>query len=378
MLVIGAGLMARAVAYDLVRQKDVERVTVCDRDSRRLSGLRRWLRSGRMRTARADAADRGAMRRLMQPCDVAVSCIPYFHNLALTRLAIATRTHFCDLGGNNAVVRRQLDLTREARRAGITVIPDCGLAPGMVSILAADGFSRLDRTDAVHLRVGGLPRRPKPPFNYTLLFSANGLINEYVEPCLVLSNGRVRTVPPMTDVEEIVFPPPFGKLEAFNTSGGTSTLPYTFLGKVKTMEDKTIRYPGHCAGFKALLDLGLADLKPLKVNGRRVVPRHVLIRALEKTLGFEPDDVTLVRVEVEGRRAGRARTIRYQLVDYADRRAGLTSMMRTTGFPAAIVALMLGRGRIAAKGVLPGEKAVPSGRFLAELAARGLRVQRRA
>jgi lysine 6-dehydrogenase len=263
------------------------------------------------------------------------------------------------------------------------VVPDCGLAPGMVSILAADGFSRLARTDSIRIRVGGLPRKPKPPLNYALVFSANGLINEYVEPCLVLRDGKLAWREPLADVEELMFPKPFGKLEAFNTSGGSSTLPYTFRGQVKSLDYKTIRCPGHGAKVRLLFDLGLTDMKPMEVDGKSIVPRHLLIQRLEAVLPWEKDDVVLMRVEVEGkgvRERGRKgesgqRTITYELVDFADRRSGLTAMMRTTGFSASVVALMLGRGQVKCAGAFTGENCVPSAAYIRELRRRGLRLR---
>jgi lysine 6-dehydrogenase len=379
-LVIGAGMQARAVAYDLVRQNDVEEVRIADIDPERLQNLERALRSKKVRTFVADAGERQRMTELMESCDAAVSCVPYFFNLGLARAAVATRTHFCDLGGNNDVVRAELGLSAQAKKAGITVVPDCGLAPGMVSILAADGFSRLARTDAIRIRVGGLPRKPKPPLNYALVFSANGLINEYVEPCMVLRDGRLTWREPLADIEELTFPKPFGKLEAFNTSGGSSTLPYTYRGRVKSLDYKTIRYPGHCVKVRLLFDLGLTDMKPVEVDGKRIVPRHLLIQRLEAVLPWEKDDVVLLRVEVEGKGSRRRgvkdssgrRTVKYELVDYADRRSGLTAMERTTGFSAAIVALMLGRGQVGCTGAFTGENCVPSAAYIKELRRRGL------
>ena len=377
-LVIGAGAQARAVAYDLVRQEDVEEVRICDVDAERLQALKRYLRSRKVRTFTADAGDRTRMTELMKPCDVAVSCVPYFFNLGLARAAVATKTHFCDLGGNNDVVRSELTLGAQAKKAGVTVVPDCGLAPGMVSILAADGFSRLERTDSIHIRVGGLPRRPKPPLNYALVFSANGLINEYVEPCLVLRDGQLAWREPLADVEELEFPKPFGKLEAFNTSGGSSTLPYTYRGRLRSLDYKTIRYPGHCTKFRLLFDLGLTDMKPVMIDGASVIPRHLLIQRLEAVLPWEKDDVVLLRVEVKGKgsrnRGFKDSSVTYELVDYADKRSGLTAMMRTTGFSAAIVALMLGRGQVGCAGAFTGENCVPSAVYIRELRRRGLRL----
>jgi lysine 6-dehydrogenase len=367
-------MMARAVVHDLVRAEDVEEVRVTDRSAAQLRTLRDAIASRKVRTTRADAGDRATMVELMRPCGVAVSCVPYFYNLALTRAAIAARTHFCDLGGNNDVVARQLALDERARAAGVRVVPDCGLAPGLAGIIAADGVRRLDATRAVHLRVGGLPQHPKPPLDYGLVFSAIGLINEYVEPCLVLRDGEAVTVPALDDLEELEFPP-LGRLEAFNTSGGSSTLPQTFRGRVETLDYKTIRYPGHCARIRLLFDLGLADSRPLRFPGGRVAPREVLTRLLEDRLERLTDDVVLLRVTSEGTRGGRTITICHELIDYADPKTGLTAMMRTTGFPASIAALTLGRDAVDWHGARPGELAFDPVRYLAELPARGLELR---
>ncbi|MEO0071256.1 MAG: saccharopine dehydrogenase C-terminal domain-containing protein [candidate division WOR-3 bacterium] len=364
-LIFGSGLMAKPIAYDLIRQEDVERVYLIDVNARRLKELRRWLNSPKVKVYQMDATDKRILP-LLGECGVAISCVPYEYNLKLTRLAIAAKTNFCDLGGNNTIVRRQLALSPLAEEAGITVIPDCGLAPGMTNILAADGFNRLDKTEAVHIRVGGLPRNPKPPFFYRLLFSGQGLLNEYAEPCLILRDGRVKRVKPLTEPEEISFPKPFSQLEAFHTSGGSSTLPETFQGKVKSLDYKTIRYPFHRVIFQLLLKAAVGDWQRY--------PRAILGYALEKTLGFETDDVVLLRVDVMGKKGKERKMVRYQLIDYADSKIGLTAMMRTTGFSAAIVALMLAREEIEAKGVLPQERVINTSLFINEIKRRGLKL----
>ncbi|MEO0020449.1 MAG: saccharopine dehydrogenase C-terminal domain-containing protein [candidate division WOR-3 bacterium] len=367
-LIFGAGLMARAVAYDLVRQKDVEKVFVVDQDRTRLRQLKRWLKSPKLKTIEADVTNRHLIE-LLAHCAVGISCVPYEYNLKLTRMAIAAKTNLCDLGGNNTIVRKQLALDKKAQAANITVIPDCGLAPGITNVLVADAVSRLDRTDEVHIRVGGLPQKPEPPIFYRLVFSAQGLLNEYIEPCLILRNGKIFKVKPMTEPEEIIFPKPFGRLEAFHTSGGSSTLVETFKDRVQELDYKTIRYPQHRLMFQLLLRAAVGNWQKL--------PRSLLACALEKVLGYEKDDCVLLRVDVRGKLNGRERLLRYQLIDYADRKKGLTAMMRTTGFAAAIVALMLARREIQKKGVLPGEKAIPSKRFIAELRQRGLNLKYR-
>ncbi len=362
LLVLGSGLMAKAVAFDFVRQDDVKCVYVVDINRLRLRKMRSYLKSSKLITVEAEITAE-QVQELMQRCAVAVSCVPYNYNLRLTRMALRAGCNFCDLGGNNTVVRKQLALHSAAVKRGVIVIPDCGLAPGMTNILTADGIGRLDRVESVRIRVGGLPRNPMPPLFYRLVFSAQGLLNEYAEPCLVLREGKLKWVKPLTEPEVIQFPPPFNQLEAFHTSGGSSTLPESYLGRVRELDYKTIRYLGHRLMFQLIMRSAVGNWQRL--------PRTELGCALERVLGFEDDDVVLLRVDLSGEQDGVPRLVRYQLIDYADRGTGLTAMMRTTGFSAAIVALMLGRGEITAKGVLPGEKVVPSRRFITELRRRG-------
>src|SRR5215210_8307938 len=208
----------------------------------------------------------------MRGHDAVLSCVTYFHNLSLARAAVEARTHFCDLGGNNAVVDAELALDEEASAAGVNVVPDCGLAPGMVSVLAAHGAARFDALDEVRIRVGGLPQKPRPPLDYQIVFSVEGLINEYVERARVVRGGRIVEVESMTEVEELEFPAPFGRMEAFQTSGGTSTLPETFLGRVTELDYKTVRYPGHCERFRLLIELGLTAADAVDVDGARLAP----------------------------------------------------------------------------------------------------------
>jgi lysine 6-dehydrogenase len=372
-LVLGAGRMGFGAVFDLVRQPDVDAVTVADAVAERAHHVASSIDSPKVRAVHLDVKDHAAVVELMRGHDAAISCVNYWYNEQLARAAIEAPTNFCDLGGNNTVVDAELALDEEARARGVNVIPDCGLAPGMVAVLVAHAVSRFQTVDEIHIRVGGLPQHPRPPLDYQLVFSVEGLINEYIERARIIRDGRITEVESMTEVESLEFPPPFGAMEAFQTSGGTSTLPETFLGKVKELDYKTIRYPGHCAKFKTMIDLGLCSSEPLEVDGRQVVPRRVLGDLLVRNLPADEPDVVLVRVEVKGE----GRTLRYDIIDRADEQHGLSAMMRTTAFPASIVALMMARGQIARKGALPQERCVPPELFLTELAARGIDVVER-
>jgi lysine 6-dehydrogenase len=374
-LILGAGRMGLGAAYDLAHNSpDVSSVTVADVDGERARAVVETVGGAKLAAAQVDVEDSARVVALMRGHDAALSCVTYFHNLALARAAIEARTNFCDLGGNNAVVAAELALDAEARAAGVNVIPDCGLAPGMVAVLAAHGAERFDELEAVHIRVGGLPLEPKPPLNYQIVFSVEGLINEYVERARVVRGGAVVEVESMTEVEELEFPAPFGRMEAFQTSGGTSTLPDTFLGRIRELDYKTIRYPGHCAQFKLLIDLGLASSDEVDLAGARVSPRRLLGEMLVRHLPADEPDAVLVRLEFRGRTQGMTRRLRYDIIDRFDERTRLSAMQRTTAFPASIVAQMMARGLTTSKGALPQERCVPPAPFVAALAARDIRI----
>jgi lysine 6-dehydrogenase len=370
MLVLGAGRMGLGAVHDLVSQNDVTEVTVADYDVAKAEDIARRY-PGKARAARIDCNDQPAVVALMRGHASAISCVNYWLNERLARAAIEAGTHFCDLGGNNDVVDAELALDAEARAAGINIIPDCGLAPGMVAVLVAHAAQQFKTLDEIHIRVGGLPQTPKPPLDYQLVFSVEGLINEYIEPARIIRDGKIETVESMTELEFLSFPEPFAKMEAFQTSGGTSTLVETFLGKVRELDYKTIRYPGHCAKFKTMIDLGLCSSQPIDVDGAPVKPRRVLGELLVKNLPHDEPDVVLVRVEV----TGDGKRLRYDIIDSYDPAAGLSAMMRTTAFPASIVALMMARNQTTSKGALPQERCIPPDAFMQELAARKINVQ---
>ncbi|HYO78675.1 MAG TPA: saccharopine dehydrogenase C-terminal domain-containing protein [Thermoanaerobaculia bacterium] len=370
MLVLGAGRMGLGAVHDLVAQSDVDGVTVADYELAKAEAIASRY-GGKVTAAQIDCNDHGAVVELMRGHASAISCVNYWLNERLAKAAIEAGTHFCDLGGNNDVVDAELALDADARAKGLNIVPDCGLAPGMVAVLAAHGVEQFETLDSIHIRVGGLPQMPKPPLDYQMVFSVEGLINEYVEPARVIRDGKVAIVDSMTELEMLDFPEPFGVMEAFQTSGGTSTLVETFLGKVRDLDYKTIRYPGHCAKFKTMMDLGLCSSKPIEVDGVSIKPRRVLGDLLVANLPHDEPDVVLVRVEF----SGGGKRLRYDIIDRQDPATGLSAMMRTTAFPASIVALMMARNQTTSKGALPQERCIPPQLFMDELAKRNIDVQ---
>jgi lysine 6-dehydrogenase len=238
----------------------------------------------------------------------------------------------------------------------------------MASILAGELMRRIGgKADVLGIYVGGLPQEPKPPFHYQLVFSVDGLINEYVEPARILRKGKLTTIEPLSEPETFIingFPP----LEAFHTSGGTSTLPETFQGKVGECFEKTLRYQGHFSMVRSLFDLGLFSSKERKIGKTKIVPRQLMSQLLtEKFAGNEPD-VTVMRIEAHQKDHVSA----FTMIDRFDPATKMTSMMRTTAWPAAIVVQMLASGAIAKRGAILQERDIPAETFLSEIERRGI------
>lgn len=375
-VVLGAGRQGLAIAYDLGRLCQASRIILADRDpglARRGAGrVNRLLGKSLCAPARADASRQPELRKLFGGADCVVSAVPYYFNLGAARAAIAAKAHFCDLGGNTGVVLRELELYDRARRAGVSVVPDTGLMPGMGNTIAVWLMDRLDRPLSVKIRCGGLPQKPRPPLNYKLVFSVEGLINEYFGTAYVIRDGKPRGVPTFAELEEIEFPRPLGRCQAFVTSGGTSTCPWTLSGRVGDYDYKTVRYPGHYEKIKALLDLGFFGQEPVMVGGKPVVPRQLSNLLVSRKIDFPRDrDLAVLRVSAFGTLNGKRVELRFEMIDYHDPRTGFSAMERTTGFPAAIVAHHLVR-RLAPAGAVPLELAINPEMFMEDFKKRGI------
>ena len=396
-LVLGAGRMGHGAVFDLIHNSPgVERVTAADFDLTKAEAVAAMVGTDRVDARHIDASNYADVVELMRGHDSVISCVNYWYNVSLSQAAIEVGANFCDLGGNNYIVDEQLALDAEARAAGVNIIPDCGLAPGMVSVLAIHGAARFDNVDEIHIRVGGLPQHPQPPLNYQLVFSVEGLINEYLESARVIRDGKIVEVDSMTEIEEISFDG-FPPLEAFQTSGGTSTLPDTFLGKIKELDYKTIRYAGHCEKFKIMIDLGLCSSDKMVLVSEpgaiatgdiKITPRKVFGDLLQKHLPADGPDYVLVRLDFVGRLKAETRPVgsvssggrnrlRYDIVDKLDEATGMSAMMRTTAFPASIIAQMMANGDVLSRGATPQEKAIDPEKFVAQLIRRNITIESR-
>ncbi len=371
-LVLGAGRMAYGAVHDFLTQLPQAEIHLADISEKALKEIQGHFKSKLLVVHRLKADDHLRIPALMKKMDGVLSAVPYDYNLQLTHWAIENKCHFVDLGGNNTVVNQQFKLDVKAKKAGVGIIPDCGLAPGMVSVLAANMIKQFDTVETLTIRVGGLPLQPQNPLRYMLVFSIHGLINEYIEPAVIIQDSQITTVPAMTATEELEFPAPFGKLEAFYTSGGTSTLPYTYLGKIQNLNYKTIRYPGHCQLFKSMIDLEFTTGQTVSLGKNSYSRREVFEALMLEPLTYQSEDVVLIRLWAKGIKNNVPEQVTFEAIEYGDYKNKLTAMMRTTAFPATIILIMLVKGWIQTRGVLRQESAVPAEIFIRELEKRSI------
>jgi lysine 6-dehydrogenase len=375
-IVLGSGMMGSAMAYDLSKFSNFEEITIADRDKKSLETSSNFLKNHNINYLTLNVDNSTELKKQFKKYDVAISAIPYKYNYELAKVSIDTKTHFLDLGGNNDIVEKERSLFKNAKKSGITIIPDCGLAPGLASVITRDIVENMNNIDYVKIRVGGLPVNPLPPLNYQIVFSPYGLINEYVEDSIILENGKIVTKKSMTEIEEIKFPEPFGVMEAFLTSGGASTLPFTYRDKIGYLDYKTIRYPGHCKHFKHLLDLGLAKNEKMCIGDKEFIPREEFVSFLLKILPQNEKDVVLLKVLSKGKREDKNVNINYTMIDYFDEKNNITSMMRTTSYPTSIIAQLIENGNIKDHGVFGCEEIVPCKPFFSELKKRGIEIKK--
>ncbi|RHW35816.1 saccharopine dehydrogenase [Lysinibacillus yapensis] len=372
-VVLGAGLMGKEAARDLNASDKVEKVFLADINTKAAKAFVESLQTDKIEVVACNAGNREELRTVMAKGDVCVNALFYDFNEAVAKTAIEVGVHAVDLGGHiGEITERILALNEEAKQKNVTIIPDLGVAPGMINILAGYGVSKLDSVESIKLYVGGIPTKPQPPLNYTQVFSLEGVFDHYTEPAKVIQQGKLKEVPSLSGIEPIYFNE-YGVLEAFYTSGGTSTLIKTF-PNVKTLEYKTIRYKGHAEKFKLLSELGfLSKENKVEVDGQEVRVRDVVREALKKKLDLgDQEDAVLLRVIVSGEKSDEQVTYEYELNVKRDAATSMTAMARATACTIASAAIMLGSGVITKRGVYPPESIVPGYEYIEKMAKRGV------
>lgn len=372
-VILGAGLMGKEAARDLVKSDEVTKVYLADLNVRPAEDFAEELMSDKLDILLLDAKNDVQLRDVMALGDVVINALFYTFNEEVARMAVDIGVHSIDLGGHiGGATDAVLGLAEQAVAKGVTIIPDLGVAPGMINILTGYGAEKLDSVESIKLYVGGIPVKPEPPLNYNVVFSLEGVFDHYTDPSHVIRAGKLLEVPSLSEIEPIYFDK-YGELEAFHTSGGTSTLTKSF-PDVETLEYKTIRYKGHAEKFQLLVDLGLlARDGEVVVAGNKVKVRDVMRELLSPQLRLgDKSDAVLLRVIVSGDKNGSPVTYEYDLITEKDTTVNETAMARATANTISIVAQMIGNGTITKRGVHPPENIVPGALYIEEMKKRGV------
>lgn len=365
-LIMGCGAQGSACAFALAQDEETTKVLLVDKDIRHLPSFLLPYIDKTIFVSQADIKVKETIKTLLEEADVLVNALPYYLNQTATQLAIDAQVHYCDLGGNTQIVEKQKQQHDDARKRNISMVPDCGLAPGMVNILCQAAIDQLDDVTAVNAFVGGLPKDPVPPLNYQIVYSMQGVLDYYTTPVLVLENAKLVEKPALSGLEHLHFEG-IGTLEAFHTAGGISTMPIEYQDKICAMSYKTLRYPGHADLMASFRDLGLFDQTPILVDNSMVSPRDAFIASVEpKLLAPNAPDLVALRVQVSGQSNGDHKNITYEMIEHMDIQNSISAMMRTTGYSLAAVAKLQAKGHVKA-GVYTAAECIDANEFLTQL-----------
>jgi lysine 6-dehydrogenase len=378
-LVLGSGMQGTASGYYFSQFGEAAKITMADlhpQVAQKAAQKINDLNKNKIAEALTlNVKDRSALREVLKNHDAVLSAIDYALNLEITQACIEAGVHMVDLGGNTDVVRKQHELNAQAKAKNISIVPDCGLAPGLGNSMGAYGIEHFDQCHEVQVRCGGLPQKPRPPLDYKLVFNIKGLTNEYFGKAWILREGQIKEIDTFSELESLEFKSPVGKCEAFVTTGGTSTCPWTFKDKVETYEYKTVRYPGHFEKFKVMMDLGLLDLEPVQVGDQKVSPRDLFHAVVPSHLDFPEDrDLIVIRATCTGTKESKKKQLKLEMILMHDEKTNFTAMEMGTGYPAALVLIHAAQGKAKA-GVTALELALNNKDYMKDLQKNGLPIE---
>lgn len=372
--VLGTGMVGHAVVRQLAKSRVVGEVVAVDAEQSRVDRIVEAVGRSNVTGRTVNLGDEATVTGLLREFDVAVNCLPAALTLQTTRAAIGAKCHLVDL--SNAAYTEKLELDETARASDVLVVPGCGVAPGIVGILAARGAELLDEADEAVMICGGLPRHPIPPLWYQVVFSVDSLFQLYRKQSLAAEDGQLVHIPPFSGLETIEFDAPVGECEAVITDAWS--VPHTLKHKVKRIYEKTVRYKGHWSKLATLAELGFMSDSPVEVGGVQVNPYELTKRLLEPQMkGGSVEDITVARVIVTGMSGGRPSKVQWDMIDFFDPAREMTSMARTTGFPAVVMAEWIAGGQMGERGIRTPEQLITGERFdpfIAALHEEGIRI----
>jgi len=348
-LVVGCGNIGSVAAEDFAKSASAD-VVVADNDRAKTEAVADKIGMKKVSWVQLDVSNHERLVKTLRDFDLIMGFLPGKLGFRLAEACIDAGKSLVDV---SYMAEDPLALNDKALKAGVTIVPDCGLAPGISNVLVGHAAANMDKVKTVHIMVGGLPEKPIPPLGYTITWSPESLIDEYTRKAGIVEKGKKTEVEALSGLEEIEFPN-VGKLEAFYTDG-LRTLANTI--KAEHMWEKTLRYPGHVEKIKTLKALGFFDENPVDITGMNVSPRKLTVKLLEQKL-WKPEikDIVALKVEVSGIKNDKRTSYVYHLLDTCDKEHGITAMARTTAYPASIVAQLILKKAVKEKGVVPPEK----------------------
>jgi saccharopine dehydrogenase-like NADP-dependent oxidoreductase len=345
-IVLGCGLVGGLIAKDLAKDKDFQ-VTVADINEKKLDEL---TKETDIRGIKTDLSSSEAIRKIVVDQDIVIGAVPGFLGFNMLRSVIEAGKNIVDI---SFMAEDTLSLDELAKKNGVTAVVDMGVAPGMSHMIVGYVDSLLDETESAAILVGGLPVIREWPYEYKIAWSPKDVIEEYIRPARLIEGGKIIEKAALSDIE-LVDLPKIGTLEAFNTDGLRSLL-YTL--NIPDMKEKTLRYPGYAEKMRMLRETGFFSDIPIEVEGVKVKPIDFTSKLLFSKWDLKEgeEELTVMRVIIQGEKEGKKLCYTYDLLDYYDKNEKATSMSRATGFPCAIMARLLAQGEFQYPGVCPPE-----------------------
>jgi lysine 6-dehydrogenase len=372
-LILGCGNIGSVAVDDFAKSMRSVEVFAADKNAARAKEVAKRVGTDNVSWAQLNASNYHQLVKELKNFDLVVGFLPGNLGYKLIEACVEVGKNLVDV---SFMSENPLTLNSKAVEANVTIVPDCGLAPGISNILVGQASERLDRTQKVHIFVGGLPEKPLPPLGYVVTWSTESLIDEYTRKARIVEDGKIVDVEALGGLEKVEFPN-VGALEAFYTDG-LRTLLHT-MNDLDSMWEKTLRYPGHAKKVGLLKTLGFFDDENINIEDVNLSPKKLTAKLLEQKL-CKPKvkDIVELKIEVSGVKRGKQELHRYHLFDRYDEKQGITAMARTTAYPASIIAQLMLTKHIKEKGVVPPEKLGMNEKFfkvfLNELDKRGVKI----
>lgn len=375
--IIGAGSVGAALTCMLCEDDEVDAINLIDQNGNTLMDATEHINCPKLRSHKVSIENQQDLAAILSGSDCVVSALPHIFNYKLTKFAIEEGLNFIDLGGDDETYYKQIDLAKDAEEKSCWILPHSGFAPGLVNILAMDGFNDFDSVEDIIIKGDGLPIEPKPPFYYQLAFSPVGLVKEYAEDAVLIEDGELMKHPALAEVEQetMTIMGEERKLESFLISGRVTTIAHLLEGKVKNLKYKAIRYPGHQNQIRTFAELGFLSDGIIDIRANLTF-KDLLIRQIEKNLPRGEKDFLHVEIEVSGKKDGkdctRTYTVEYVYQDGDEHSA----LVHVTALSTLVTAKMVSRDHLnSAGGVSAPESVIDSKAFIKELESNGLEIK---